>query len=599
MHTLRRQLRTPAYLSALSLLVAFVVLACMYSVITPPWEAPDEVGHFQYVAHLLRTHSLPMQRLGELGEAHQPPLYYAMAAVGAIPADLNDPTGTFRLNPHFMWAGEDGNEVNASFHDSAETFPFRGQALALHLVRGVSVLMGLMTVGLTIAIGWEIFPNRRSIGLLAGALVAFNPQFLFISGSVNNDNLVTMAATGAWWQILRTLKRSEQWRQWVYAGMWIAVGILAKLAGLVIGVVAGLVLLACAAQRRSLKLLVHGALAMTLVAVLITGWWFAHNQVRYGDPFGWTVYQQVFEVNLRHSPLQWADLREFFSVQFRSFWGVFGWMNVSAPSWFYGAARVLCLVSLSGLGLSAIQGRFSKLSGFQNAALALLGLIVLAQEMYMIAVITRCDASCYQGRYLFPIIGPLMVIAGLGLVSLMPRRLTPLLTAGLMLALVGTAIFMPLKVIKPAYQIVPLPKWNLWFVANKTEFTFGDMFELKGYKVQTDTDSSQVILTLYWQAMQRPDFDYSVFTHIIDESNQLIAQKDHAPGDNVDYLPTAWWPGDIIADEHIIETPPQLASGTYRFRVGVYDWATGEQLPVLWKDEPIGSFVILDQELHR
>jgi 4-amino-4-deoxy-L-arabinose transferase-like glycosyltransferase len=547
----------------------------------------------------MTRHTLPVQRLEELGQAHQPPLYYMIAAIATLPVDLSDITGAFKSNPLFMWGGQGGNEINAAIHISDETFPFQGQALALHLVRGVSLLMGMITVMLTIAIGWEIFPDRLLIGLMAGALVAFNPQFLFISGAANNDNLLAMAATGAWWQTLRILKRREQWRQWVYVGVWIAVAILTKLSGLVIGAVLGLILLISAIQRRSLRFFIQSALAITLPVVLITGWWFIRNQMLYGDPLGWTMFQKVFKAVLRDSPLQLGELRHFFSTQFRSFWGVFGWMNVWAPSWFYKGALMLCLLGLLGLGFLAVKHRFNKLSGFQREALIILSLAILAQETFMLKSITRFDASWYQGRYLFPVIGPLMIFLSLGLLSLLPKRLTIPIVSGFVLVLIGIAVFMPFNVIKPAYQIVPLPKWSLWFVPNKTEFTFGDMFELKGYKVRLNMDDPQVSLTLYWQAVKRPDFNYSVFAHLINESNQLVAQKDHAPGEDRGYPPMAWWPGDIIADEHVIKIPHELPPGTYRFRVGVYNWATGEQLPVSLKGKPIGNFVILDQTFHR
>ena len=134
----------------LGLLIAFLALAVSYCLTVPAFEAPDEVGHFSYTVHLLTTRSLPVQRAGELGEAHQPPLYYAVAALAALPADLADHTGAFTLNPSFMWAGQGGFDVNAVVHSSAETFPFRGHALALHLARVVSVAMALTTIASTV-----------------------------------------------------------------------------------------------------------------------------------------------------------------------------------------------------------------------------------------------------------------------------------------------------------------------------------------------------------------------------------------------------------------------------------------------------------------
>jgi len=593
----RDQSRMWMYLSASILLLAFVLLAGTYSVITPAFESPDEVGHFLYIVHLVETRSLPVMRVGELLEAHQPPLYYLFAAVAALPADLDDPTGMFEPNPRFRFAAQGRNEVNIASHHSAETFPFQGQALALHLARGASILMGLVTVALTIVIGWRVFPHRPVIGLLAGALVAFNPQFLFISSSVNNDNLLTMVATIAWWQALRILERPGRWQQWVHMGALVALGVLAKLSAAVIGLVAGGVLIGCALQRRSLKLFVCGALAVVAAVIFIAGWWFARNQALYGDPLGWTMYKQVFAVNLRDSPLEWGDFRAFLSIEFRSFWGVFGWMNLPAPRWFYQAFRILCLSGLLGLGVFALRGQFSELSGFQKASLIVLAFAALTQEAFMIAVITGCGGSCYQGRYLFPVIGPLMIIVSLGLIGPLARHSASLFSCGLVAMLLGIAVFIPFRLITPAYETVSLPKWRLWFVPYKAEFTFGDMFKLRGYDLHVDT-KSRVTLTLYWQALRRPDFNYSVFVHVIDGSDQLVGQKDHAPGENLGYPPIAWWPEDIIADEHIIELPSQLASGTYRFRVGVYDWSTGERLSVLKRDH-IGDSVILAQALHH
>ena len=595
---LSQQSRTSTWLTAL-LLVAFVVWAGAYSVLTPAWEAPDEAGHFGYAAYLVQRRALPVQRLREISEFHQPPLYYVITALAMMPADLHDSTGALNPNPGFIWAGQGGNDANIGFHVSAETFPFQGLALALHLARAVSVLMGMLTIALTIAIGWEIFPEQRRIGLLGGVLVAFNPQFLFISGAINNDNLLTAAATGVWWQLLRAMKRPEQWRRWMWVGFGVAVGLLAKTSMFVIGLVAGLTLLACAAQRRSVKVLVRGALAMGGSAALVAGWWFVRNQLLYGDPLGWNIFRVNFKSVLRRGPIRLSKVQEFFSVQFRSFWGVFGWMNVNAPDWFYTAAQVLLGVSLLGLALWLARRQYKNLSGFPRSALVLLGLAIAAQEGYMLWAITRFNESWYQGRYLFPIIGPLMILVSLGLTSWLPKRWSPVLAIGLALALASVAVLMQSQVIQPAYAIAPSPKWVLWLAPNKTQIIFGDVIELAGYKIKEKKNDSQVVLTLYWRARQKPDFDYSAFVHLVDGTGRLVAQDDHGPGMQLHYQPTAWWPGDIVVDDHMITLPGQLAPGAYHFRIGVYNWITGERMPILPENQPGGDFVTLDQALHR
>ena len=41
-------------------LTLFLVLATVYNAVSTPFEAPDEIGHFYYVVHLLQTNRLPV-----------------------------------------------------------------------------------------------------------------------------------------------------------------------------------------------------------------------------------------------------------------------------------------------------------------------------------------------------------------------------------------------------------------------------------------------------------------------------------------------------------------------------------------------------------
>ncbi|MGH2409520.1 MAG: hypothetical protein ACRDGS_04020, partial [Chloroflexota bacterium] len=347
---------------------------------------------------------------------------------------------------------------------------------------------------------------------------------------------------------------------------------LAKPTGAVIGLVAGVVLLVSAIQRRSLAAFVRPAVALGVVPVLTTGWWFVRNQVLYGDPVGWTVFQKVFAADMRQGPLRLSDLHELATVQFRSFWGVFGWMDVDAPDWFYWGARLLCAFAVAGLAFALLSGRLGKAPPGRRAALGLLGLAAVAQEGYMLWYITRCNGSCYQGRYLFPVIGAISIFLAVGLLAAVPPRWDRLVVGAVGCALVGVAVYLPLAVIRPAYRVVALPTWELRLVPRQTDLAFGKDFVLRGYRVDQTTDRAAVLLTLYWQAVGHPDFDYSAFAHLIDRSGRLVAQQDHAPGADEAFLPTHWQVGDIVADRHVIPLPKSADPGPYQLRVGLYNW---------------------------
>ena len=147
-----------------TILIAYVVLGAIYSVVTPIFEASDELWHYPLVQWLSKGNPLPVQDPTSVGpwkqEASQPPLYYALMGWATFWIDTSDIDQTLRPNPHVDNGviTRDGN-VNLVIHDPArEWFPWRGTVLAVHLVRFLSVLLGAATVWLTYRIALEVLP---------------------------------------------------------------------------------------------------------------------------------------------------------------------------------------------------------------------------------------------------------------------------------------------------------------------------------------------------------------------------------------------------------------------------------------------------------
>jgi len=168
-----------------TLIGLFVLSASAYSMIVPLGEAPDEVSHWAYVQSLLTQPRLPAPEGAVLGEAHQPPLYYLIGSLATFWIPRQD----FQViaNPDFVL--DDPQTPNLLLHTRREAFPYHDAVLAWHLVRLLSVAMGVVTVWVTWRLASEIFPSDLWIALGAAALIAFLPEFLFISAAVNNDNL--------------------------------------------------------------------------------------------------------------------------------------------------------------------------------------------------------------------------------------------------------------------------------------------------------------------------------------------------------------------------------------------------------------------------
>jgi len=182
----------------------FLALGVVYSIANPLFESPDEVWHYEYVRWLVEGNGLA--RPEEVGtapwhqEGSQPPLYYLLAAAITAPIPTDNAEQVIRYNPHAIVGQADsfGNK-NIMVHGEADAWPWQGVALAAHVARLFSVLLGAFTVLAAYGAALAVFPGRQALAVTAAALVAFNPQFIFLSAAVNNDMLVIAASAGGVW----------------------------------------------------------------------------------------------------------------------------------------------------------------------------------------------------------------------------------------------------------------------------------------------------------------------------------------------------------------------------------------------------------------
>ncbi len=111
--------------------------------------------------------------------------------------------------------------------------------------------------------------------------------------------------------------------------------------------------------------------------------------------------------------------------------------------------------------------------------------------------------------------------------------------------------------------------------------------------VLTNRKSKTQNLKLIWQTNAIPPTDYTVFVHLLDPDDNLIAQADSPPANGA-YPTSLWDPGEIIVDEHAIgDLPP----GHYTLQVGLYQPETGERLPV--NGVPEGAVRLMEFEVEE
>jgi 4-amino-4-deoxy-L-arabinose transferase-like glycosyltransferase len=433
------------------ILLVYGVAALLYAVLTPPWQAPDEPAHYNYIHYLAVENGFPELVPGcydqtyletlksrhfpsELSiepicyEFHQPPLYYLLA------------TPLFNLS--------------------------QGSLLALRLL---SLFFGAGVITAAFLIGRTIFPTRPALVYGLTAFTAFIPMHVAILASANNDALAELILALLLLLLLRRLNTAGpvSARQDVFLGLLLGLGLLTKATVYnMIPLTAVALWLAESARPERInwgRLLKQGLLIYGLALLLITPW-FARNVALYGgfDLLGLGRHDQVVVGQLRTAeyigqvgPLTY--LANFVTTTFHSFWGQFGWMAVPMNNRTYFLLALLTLAALGGLvawglgnfnqsahggfGNPPLEGTLEadhRLSPLQYRALIMMGfmilLVTLGYSWYNLTFVQ------FQGRYLFPGLIPLALFFTLGLTEALRRRWLWLLSGGLALGLVWAVI---------------------------------------------------------------------------------------------------------------------------------------------------------------
>ena len=285
-----------------------------------------------------------------------------------------------------------------------------GSSLTLYAIRFLSLCMGAVTVGAVVRAARVVRPGRIDVAVLAGALTAFNPQFLFISASVSNDNLVNMLAALITWQLLLMLREGFVTRRSVMLALLIALAALTKLSGLAVGAVVGLAAIWIVMRGRDwcgFVLLCGTTLVFTLV---IAGWWYVRNLTLYGELLGTSTMLAYF--GRRSTTLGRLILEEFEGLRI-SYWAVFGAFNIVVDGLFY---RVMDGLGLLGAGGFIVFIRRQRRSRDDMTAVVCLSVLLALGAAMLMWWSTQTWAS--TGRLLFPYITSISVLLALGLNAL-------------------------------------------------------------------------------------------------------------------------------------------------------------------------------------
>jgi len=414
--------------------IVYLFLATAYAAHLPAGKGPDETAHVRYLQFLAREHRLPVfnaQNPDPDYEFHQPPLYYLVTL------------------PAYLLAGADADAQQA--------------------VRFVTLLITLPLIYLTFLLGRRLAPDHPWAATAAAGLVAFLPAQLSVATTIGNDGLTEVLAAGALLVLTAYLQAAASHRNGeresapglaapIAAGFLIGLALLTKSIAILLFPVAWLAVALAARGPDGCRwrTLARDLLAVTGLALLVSGWWLVRNQILYGDPLAQRAFLDAFQ-GLRPSPQSF--MKEFHVTSTASYvgqvmiWtmasitGVFGPVSgnrfVFLPYYIYFATGLLAIAAAFGF---ARCWERSKQTTFQRQSWALWGLLLLL----LLASFVRFNFSFFQAqaRYLFPALPAAALAFSLGLQTLFPPRSRPY-------------ILMTVTFLLAALAFVALPVWIL------------------------------------------------------------------------------------------------------------------------------------------
>lgn len=370
--------------------LVFVALSSVVAIKTPAWEASDEPDHVGNIESMVGGHwyginthcrldrDLVVEGSCRNTESQQAPLYYtAMAAwqkvVGLPPRPVSIAGPRFSLGRGELFV-----------HHSASDHRF------LLWLRFPNIALGAATV-VVVFLAIRRVSRDPWTPLVAAAIPAFLPRFVFLSAFVTNDNLVNFLGAVLGYLALRFITSPSLWKMaWVGATFGLLVA--TKLSALPMGLVIVILVLLVPTWKRRLSLLAIAGGG----AALTCGWYLIQNTVRYGDPLARTATSRYLELNgglgTLYAPYRVSDPLGlvFWQVPqriMRTFWYESGWNQFTWPMSVNVVITVVVLIVIVGIYGQRIRRDVLITMGTISVA-ALLSVWVMATQ-----------TSTYKGRY--------------------------------------------------------------------------------------------------------------------------------------------------------------------------------------------------------
>jgi hypothetical protein len=454
----------------------------------PPFQGKVEDAHFAYIIQLAENHALPengqqnvtyspQQRLvmeglhvGLVTHAPQTPAISSIAEQQTLMEDVH-------AGASLEGSGEAGiATAEPPLYYALQTIPYtlaRGNMLVqLQLMRFVGALFGAMTALFVFLFLREALPRAPWAATVGAVCVALQPQFAFLSGSVNPDSMLIAITAGVFLCLARAFRRGLSRRLAVALGALLAVGFMTKLnfIGFAFGAFLGILALAWREARsrgREGLLAPAIALAIGISPVLL----YALRNIVSSRPVLGIVsadttltatsslfhkLSYIWQIYLPRLPGMthyFRGIATYKDIWFDRSVGLYGWMDTMFPGWVNNLALIPAAAVALLCGRELVKRRQSlrtRILELGVYAAITIGVLVMIGAASFTSDVINHQLAYGEPRYLLPMLpllgaGIALAVRGAG------RRWAPIAGAAMVVLFLGHDIFSQLQVIARYY----------------------------------------------------------------------------------------------------------------------------------------------------
>jgi 4-amino-4-deoxy-L-arabinose transferase-like glycosyltransferase len=407
------------------------VLGTQYIFFTPPWQAPDEITHYEYIDILSRA---------KIFEIKQKPDHNLQKEIIKSMDQFNAWKYVFRERPSPLpeefdacpLYGASGSKIDrpplyyilSSF--VLKIFKIDNLLLKHYFIRLFSLFLSLFTILFVFLAAKMVFNNDFYYSFTAACLVAFLPQFMIISGSINSDSLANMISAFSIFVFLFSLKNMKNYYILLLFPLLIILGLLTgKTAFFIVpslfifSVIYVIKTWKGKDKKFGVSLFTLASISIFIIIYFLFRYIFPDLLIRVTANVLPVLknYGQLFKSNF------YAEFNpHFVEMLFRSYWYYAGWMAFPFPDYIYNILKIFPLLGIMGLIKYVISKAFRAEKKFP-IQLDQFILLVSFCFLAVFGLVIRLGFTIEpMARYFFPALSAFAILFVIGMKELIPFK---------------------------------------------------------------------------------------------------------------------------------------------------------------------------------